>query len=237
MIDLSLFSLVLVHYGKSLMSNDLRGLIVVLRRGRLDWSYFDQSRIRAAFLMPYGVGIAPATTDTSEDEVDYSQEDVATPSSHLPSSHRLERQLSSRSSFRTSRSASVGKVIGGLPLIPIPDSDDESAYRVRRSPVSLSPGSQDDSVAASRKRRRSSNVATPRPSRSEREPKRWKLVFEGDGPLSVTQDDLVSLARRTRSTDCRPPSLISLGEEEAYAKVVVASSKVCFASPTLFESI
>ncbi|WZZ45206.1 hypothetical protein YC2023_041465 [Brassica napus] len=219
------------------MSNELRGLIIVLRRGRLDWSYFDQSRIRAAFLMPYGVGIAPAITDTSEDEVDCSQEDVATPSSHLPSSHRLERQLSSRSSFRTSRSASVGKVIGGLPLIPILDSDDKSAYRVWRSPVSLSPGSQDDSVAASRKRRRSSNVATPRPSRSEREPKRWKLVFEGDGPLSVTQDDLVSLARRTRSTDCRPPSLISLGEEEAYAKVVVASSKVCFASPTLFESI
>ncbi|KAF3534352.1 hypothetical protein DY000_02039888 [Brassica cretica] len=40
------------------------------------------------------------------------------------------------------------------------------------------------------------------------------------------QDDLVSLARRTRSVGCRPPSLASLDEEGAYAKVVVASSKV-----------
>ena len=43
------------------------------------------------------------------------------------------------------------------------------------------------------------------------------------------RDIHISLAQHTRSADCRPPSLVSPGEEEAYAKVVTASSKVRFA--------
>ena len=72
------------------------------------------------------------------------------------------------------------------------------------------------------------------PSRSKRESKGWRLVLEGEGPSSMGQDDLVSFARRTRSVDCRPPSLASLDEEGAYAKVVVTSSKVGFVELYLF---
>lgn len=93
----------------------------------------------------------------------------------------------------------------------------------------MSPGSQDGSVVASRKRRRLSKVVTPKSSRSGRKSKGWKLVLEGDGPLCMGRGDLISLAQRTRSAECRLPSLVSPSEDEAYAKVVTASSKVRFA--------
>ena len=48
------------------------------------------------------------------------------------------------------------------------------------------------------------------------------------------QDDLVSIARRTRSAGCRSPSLASPEEEGAYANVVVASSKVGFVGLHVF---
>ena len=131
-----------------------------------------------------------------------------------------------RSSFRTSRLASVSEAASGLPPISIVDSNDEGAPGGRQSPVSLSPGLQDDSVVAGRKRRRLSKAVVPESSRSGRKLKGWKLVLEGDGALSMDRGDLISLAQRTRSADCRPPSLVSPGEEEAYAKVVSASSKV-----------
>ena len=74
----------------------------------------------------------------------------------------------------------------------------------------------------------------PESSRSERESKGWRLVFYGNGPLSMGRGDLVSLACRTRSMDCHLPSLASLGEEGAYAKVVVASSKFRFVDLYVF---
>ena len=174
-----------------------------------------------------GSGDAPEIAGVSEDEAEHSQEDVEAPSSHLPSSDRLDRQHARRSSFRTSRSASVGKAPSGIPLIPILDSDDEGAPGGRRSYVPLSPSLQDNSVAASRKRRRSSKAVMHEPSGSERESK-GRLVLDGNGLLSMGQGDLVSLARRTRSVDCCPSSLASPDEEGDYAKVVVAGSKVCF---------
>ncbi|KAF3552956.1 hypothetical protein F2Q69_00013531 [Brassica cretica] len=45
-------------------------------------------------------------------------------------------------------------------------------------------------------------------------------------PSPVTQDDLISLAGRMRFAGCRLPSLISLTEKEANAKVAVTSSNV-----------
>ena len=129
---------------------------------------------------------------------------------------------------------SAGKVASGLPPIPILDSDDEGAPGGRGSHVPLSPGLQDNSIAASRKWRRSSKAVMHEPSRPKRESKGWKIVLEGDGPLSMGQGDLVSLACRTRSMDCRPPSLASLDEKGAYAKVVVASSKVVFVELYVF---
>ncbi|KAF2586452.1 hypothetical protein F2Q70_00035734 [Brassica cretica] len=55
----------------------------------------------------------------------------------------------------------------GLPLIPIPDSDDEGSPEGRRPPVPLSSGLQDNSAAASHKRRRSSKAVMQEPSRSK----------------------------------------------------------------------
>ena len=49
-----------------------------------------------------------------------------------------------------------------------------------------------------------------------------------DGSLFAAQGDLISLTGRMRSAGCRPPSLASSAEKEAYAKVAVASSKVRF---------
>ena len=126
-----------------------------------------------------------------------------------------------RSSFRTSGSALRGRAFGKSPLISIHDSDDEDALEERRSPVSLSPGPEDETVAATRKRRRSSKGALPDRSRP-------RFVYEGDGSLLAAQGDLISLAGRMRSTGCRLPSLASSTEKEAYAKVAVVSSKVRF---------
>ncbi|KAF3600280.1 hypothetical protein F2Q69_00035376 [Brassica cretica] len=112
------------------------------------------------------------------------------------------------------------------PLISIRDSDDEDAPEERRSPVSLSPGSEDKTIAATRKRRQSSKAALPGPSRCRRESTIPGPVFEGDGPLFAAQDDLISLPGRMRSVGFRLPSLTSLTEKEAYAKVAVMSSKV-----------
>ena len=113
-------------------------------------------------------------------------------------------------------------------MISIRDSDDEDAPEERRSPVSLSPGSEDKTIAATRKRRQSSKAALPGPSRCRRESTVPGPVSEGDGPFFVAQDDLISLTGRMRSVGCRLPSLTSLTEKEAYAKVAVVSSKVCF---------
>ena len=213
------------------------GLIGDLRRGRSDCSSFDHSRVRAAFLMPGGSGVAPEIAGASEDEAEHSQEEVEAPSSNPSPSDRLERQLARRSSFRTSRTSSASKVVSGLPPILIVYSDDEGAPCGHQSPVSLSPGFQDDSIVAGRKQRRLSKAAVPESSRSGRRLKGWKLVLEGYGPLSMDRGVLIYLSQRMRSADCRPPSLVSPGEEESYAKVVSASSKVCFADLCMYMRI
>ncbi|KAF3487023.1 hypothetical protein F2Q69_00053731 [Brassica cretica] len=172
------------------MSDEIRGLIGILRRDRSNWSTFDHARIRAVFAMPEGTDSTPLVGG-SEDEAKNSQEVIATPSVQTQSLDRLTRQLVRRSSFRTSG----------------------------RPPVLLSPGSEDETVAATRKRRRSSEGALPSSSRP-------RFVPEGDGSLFAAQSDLISLACRMRYAGCRLPSLASSAEKEAYAKVAVASSKV-----------
>ncbi|KAF3486505.1 hypothetical protein F2Q69_00054481 [Brassica cretica] len=77
---------------------------------------------------------------------------------------------------------------------------------------------EDEIVAATRKRRRSSEGDLPGLSRP-------RFASEG-GSSFAAQSDLISLAGRIRSAGCRLPSLVSSVEREAYAKVVVASSKV-----------
>ncbi|KAF3532285.1 hypothetical protein DY000_02039512 [Brassica cretica] len=92
--------------------------------------------------MPEGINRAPLVGG-SEDETEHSQEVIAAPFVQAQSSDRLTRQLVRRSSFRTSGSASRGRASGKSPLISIHDSDDKNASEERRSPVSLTPGSED----------------------------------------------------------------------------------------------
>ncbi|KAF3609380.1 hypothetical protein DY000_02050096 [Brassica cretica] len=70
----------------SLMSDEIHGLIGVLRRGRLDWSSFDQARILAVFARPEGTNMAPLVGD-SEDEAEHSQENRASGKSTLITIH------------------------------------------------------------------------------------------------------------------------------------------------------
>ncbi|KAF2564051.1 hypothetical protein F2Q70_00016830 [Brassica cretica] len=86
----------------------------------------------------------------SEDETEHSRDVIASPSVHAQFSDRLVRQLVRRSSFRASGSASRSRASDSPPLIPIRDSDDEGASEERWSPISLSPGSEDETAAATR---------------------------------------------------------------------------------------
>ena len=201
------------------MTDGLQGLVGTLRRGRSDWSSFDHPRIRADFLITGGSGIAPEIAGASEDESEHSQEEVkASPSNPSPSD-RLERKLARRSSlFCTSRSVLAGRAARGLPLIPILDSDDEGSPEGQRPPAPSSSGLQDNSAAASCKRRRSSKDVMQEACHSKRESKGRRLVLEGDGPLSMGKDDLVSLAHRTRSMGCRPRLLLLLMRRELMPK-------------------
>ena len=207
------------------MSDEIRGLMRVLWRGRSNWSTFDRTRIPTVFALPVGTGKAPLI-EKSEDEAGHSREVAGTPSAQAQSLGRLNRQLVRKSSFRNSGSASKGRASGKSPLISIHDSDDEDVSEENRPPVSLSPGSDDETMVVTRKRRRSSEGSLPAPSRP-------RFVPKGDGSSFAAQSDLNSLAGRMMSAGCRLPSLASSVEREVYAKVVVASSKVRF-SFTLF---
>ena len=214
--SISHFSLIVsAPFEGSMISYEICGLIGVLRRGRLDWSSLDQARIRVAFARPEGANMTPLVGGY-EDEAEHSQEVIATHSVRAQSSDRLTRQLVRRSSFRTSGSVSKNRASGKSTLITIHDSDDEGASKERRSPVSLGPGSGDETVSATRKRRRSSKDTLPGPSR-------FRFVPAGDGSLFAAQGDLISIAGRMRSAGCRLPSLASSAEKEAYATVAVTS--------------
>ena len=132
------------------MSYEIRDLMRVLRKGRSNWSAFDRTRIQTAFALPAGTGRA-FLVEESEDEAENSQEVVATPSVQTQSSDRITRQLVKKSSFRTSGFTSRGRASGKSPLISIYDSDDEDVSGETRPPVSLSPGSEEETVAATRK--------------------------------------------------------------------------------------
>ncbi|KAF3510174.1 hypothetical protein F2Q69_00007852 [Brassica cretica] len=85
--------------------------------------------------------------------------------------------------------------------------------------IDLLSGSEDETVASTRKRCRSSEGALPGPSCP-------RFVSEGDGSPFAAQSDLIFLAGRMRSAGCRLPSLASSVKREAYAKVAVESSKI-----------
>ncbi|XP_013674175.2 uncharacterized protein At3g60930, chloroplastic-like [Brassica napus] len=181
------FSWLSCSLWKFSMSDEIRGLMRVLRRGRSNWSTFDRTRIQTVFALPVGTGKAPLI-EKSEGEAG---------------------------------SASIGRASRKSPLISIHDSDEKDISEENRPPVSLSPGSDDETVVVTRKRRRSSEGSLPGPSRP-------RFVPEGDDSSFAAQSDLISLAGRMRSAGCRLPCLASSVDREAYAKVSVASSKVYF---------
>ncbi|KAF2575562.1 hypothetical protein F2Q70_00004077 [Brassica cretica] len=194
----------------------------VFKMNRASMAEFNFSRLPrrwAENIAPSGSSSMAPLVGGSEHEDENSQEVIATPSVQIQSSDRLTRQLVRRSSFRTYGSASRGRSSGKSPLISIHDSDDEDALGESRPPVSLSRGWEDETVVATRKRRRSSEGALPGSSRP-------RFVPEGDGSLFAAQSDLISLAGGMKSAGCPLPSLASSAEKEAYAKVAVASSKV-----------
>ena len=53
------------------MSDEIRGLMKVLRRGRSNWSTFDRTRIQTVFALPVGTGKA-LLIEKSEDEAGHS---------------------------------------------------------------------------------------------------------------------------------------------------------------------
>ena len=153
--------------------------------------------------MPGGTNRPQPVIGSAEDEAERSQEVIVTSSIQPQSLDRLARQLMRRSSFRTSGSASRSRASVGSPLISIRDSDDEDVPGERRSHVSLSPGSEDEVVGATRKRRRSSKAVLPGPSCPRQELTVRGLASGDDDPLFAAQDDLIALAGRMRSAGCR----------------------------------
>ena len=211
------------------MSDEIRGLMRILRRGRSNWFTFDRTRIRTVFALPVGTGKA-TSIEKSEDEAGHSREVVGALSAWAQSPDRLNRQLVRRSSFQTSGPASRSRASGKSPLISIHDSDEEDASEESLPPVSLSPGLDDETRVVTHKRRRSLEGSLPGPSRP-------RFVPEGDGSSFAAQSDLIPLAGRMRSAGCRLPSLASSVESEAYAKVDVASSKVRFLFTLFLEVV
>ena len=57
------------------MSDEIRGLMRILRRGCSNWFTFDQTRIQTVFALPVGTGKAPLI-EKSEDETRHSREVV-----------------------------------------------------------------------------------------------------------------------------------------------------------------
>ncbi|XP_009124888.1 uncharacterized protein At3g60930, chloroplastic [Brassica rapa] len=114
----------IVPAGSSSMSDEIRGLMRILRRGCSNWFTFDQTRIQTVFALPVGTGKAPLI-EKSEDET---------------------RQLMRRSSFQTSGSTSRSRASGKSPLISIHDSDDDDVPEESQPPASLSPGMDEETV-------------------------------------------------------------------------------------------
>lgn len=208
-----------VHSGSSSMSDQFRGLLVVLRRGEADWSSFSRDRIRAAFLLSPGVGTAPLVVKPIEEiAIMGSDEDVSTPSIPPPSSSHLDRRLSRRySSFRSPQSRTRSAAAGTSRSVPPPLLDvDETAVL----PVTLSSDSQGEPEVCKRTRTQSSRGETSNvaPSSLEEREKKRKLQEEVDGSFKAPVEP--------RPSGSRPLFFYSLEEKEAYSKVYEVNSKV-----------
>ncbi|KAG2307393.1 hypothetical protein Bca52824_027141 [Brassica carinata] len=159
--------------GQSMMSDQICGLLHILRRGQIRCDGFDEDRIRSAFLLPRGEGIAPGIKEAALQVGRIEAAPLEPPSGRARSS----RHPSGRSSFRAS---------GSTPRVGVDIEDPQ------RSPISLSSNSQGDSASSSHKHPRSSGDILPESSHrsSSRDmSKKQKLV--GDGSARAIGVDLV----------------------------------------------
>ncbi|KAF3510501.1 hypothetical protein F2Q69_00009202 [Brassica cretica] len=185
--------------GSSLMSDQILGLIGVFRRDRLNGSRFDQTRTRAAFAMPEGTNRAPSVIDWFGS--------------------------SWRSSFRASGSASRSRASDRPSLISIRDSDDEGASEERQSPISLSLGSEDETVAATRDlislagRMRSAGCRLPSLASSDEKEAYAKVavasskVMEALNEYVVVMEDRVEASQNDKEIESIGSEIKRLSEE------------------------
>lgn len=111
-------------------------------------------------MLPRSKGVAPSikgSVGNEEDDPLSRKDEGSSPKPPSPSS-RLVRRLSRRSSFQTSRSIPVEGATRRSPLDFVLASGEAGIAATQRSPVSLSSGSKDDSVAPKQKRLRSSEA-------------------------------------------------------------------------------
>ncbi|XP_056847470.1 uncharacterized protein LOC130498125 [Raphanus sativus] len=198
----------IAHPRVSPVSDQLRGMVAVWKRGDTDWSSFTRERIRTSNSLPVGLGIAPAISgpvglleeaERSNHEEPTSPEEVIT----RPNTSRSER-CSFRSSLITRASASRK-----TPVDP--------------TPLSLSSESEEDVPA--REHGSDSRSASPRPSQPASKTSKRRRVGRSDhSPLYETSSG--PKHDGTSSQGFGVALFSSLEEENAYTKVAEANARV-----------
>ncbi|XP_018448596.1 uncharacterized protein LOC108820113 [Raphanus sativus] len=155
----------IAHPKVSMMSDQLRGMVAVLKRGDTDWSSFTRERIRTLNSLPIGLGIAHAISaliglleeaEPSNHEEPTSTEEVIA----RPNTSRSERCLFRRS-LRNLASASKK-----APVDP--------------TLLSLSSDLEEDIPAREHGSARASRSASPRPPRSASKTSKRRIVGRSD---------------------------------------------------------
>ncbi|XP_018458436.1 uncharacterized protein At3g60930, chloroplastic-like [Raphanus sativus] len=195
----------IAHPKVSPMSDQLRGMVAVLKLGDTDWSSFTSERIRTLNLLPVGLGIAPAISGPIGllEEAESSDHDEPTSAEEViarPNTSRSER-CSFRRSLRTLASAS-------------------RKTHVDPTPLSLSSDSEEDMPACEHGSAKASRSASPRPPRSApKTSKRGRVGRSDHSPLRETSSGPKHLGDGTSSRNFGATFFSSSEEEDAYAKV------------------
>nr|XP_018475500.1 PREDICTED: uncharacterized protein At3g60930, chloroplastic-like [Raphanus sativus] len=201
----------IAHPKVSPMSDQLRGMVAILKCGDTDWSSFTREQIRTLNSLPIGLGIAPAISapiglleeaEPSDHEEPTSTEEVIA----RPNTSRSER-FSFRRSLRNLASASKK-----APVDP--------------TPLSLSSDSEEDIPAREHGSARASRSASPRPPRSASKTSKRRRVGRSDhSPLREASSGPKRLGEGTSSRSFGAMFFSSSEEEYAYTKVAEANAK------------
>lgn len=190
--------------GQSSFSDQVRGLLHAFRCGQVQWESFSMDRIRSAFLLPRGEGIAPTIGEVTPTS-GWLEASSSEPPQDLALT-RSSRRRPRRSSFHASRS-----------ILRIGTGTGDS----QRSPISLSSGSQGNSASPSRGRAGPPQSDIPDSSRSRLRSRSKRQRVEDVGPAEV---DLGG----SDAPQAASSSFFASKEREAYAKIAAANVLVCF---------